>query len=370
VTEKAPLFWVRKIASHLQELDHVPLFGNAPEFDWEKFSTEVASRLGVSELRINPIMEEWRGADRLNEGVGSDPVVLPLKISPFTGSAFWIMPKSSILKLTSWMINGQIKNRPLSAEVLTTGFYRFLALQVLDAASTLEPIKQTSPILSEHSSMPQTDAFCIDIQIGFDDHTCWGRLAIEPELQKSWAKFFANPPLRTLLAGPAKTAELTLGVKVGSSLLQTHEWQNLKPGDFVLLDRGGYDPRKHQGEAYLTLGASPLFQVKIKQNKVQLIDYASVHEDPMAENNTEATSVSEATESNVSLKDVPINLTIELSRIRMTLEKLMQLAPGNLLELPIQPEQAVKLTVNGQQVGQGELIHLGENLGVRILSLN
>lgn len=51
----------------------------------------------------------------------------------------------------------------------------------------------------------------------------------------------------------------------------------------------------------------------------------------------------------------------------MTVDQLMGLSPGNFLELPVHPEQTVILSVNGQQIARGELVHLGEALGVRIL---
>ncbi len=375
MTEKAPFSWLRKISAHLQEYDQVPLFGHSGSFDWAEFSNLAATRLSIPQFEFHPGEEQWREFANLGEGLGSNPVALPIKVGPLNGSAFWIMPKESVNKLTSWMMNGQIKARPLSSETLTTGFYRYLALQLLDAASTLQPFDKTAILLSEPSQMPETDAFCIDIEIRFDNQTCWGRLAIEPQLQASWSEFFSHPPAETVISSHAQSVELTLGVKVGSALLNQDELASLKQGDFLILDQGSYDPRKSQGAAYITLGSKPLFQVKIKQNKIQLIDYAFIYEDPMAENTTpefdhEATQLPEATGEAVSLKDLPVHITIELSRVRITLEKLLQLTPGNLIELPIHPEQSVKLTVNGQLVGQGELVHLGETLGVRILNLS
>jgi len=378
VTEKAPFFWARKIASHLQENDQIPLFGHAPSFDWDQFSKLAATRLGIPHFEVRLSNQEWRDAHLLSEGLGSNPIVIPIKVGPLNGSAFWIMPKESVAKLTSWMMNGQIKARPLSSEILTTGFYRYLSLQILDVVSSLQPFEKTSILVSEPSELPEMDAFCADVEISFDNQTCWGRLAIEPQLQKSWAEFFSHPSTENILSTHSKTIELTLGIKVGAVLLQQNEWETLKAGDFIVLDTGSYDPRKHQGAATIMLGLSPLFQVKVKQNKLQLIDYASIYEDPMAEytpeipepTDHEATLLPGAEEQPISLKDLPIHLTIELSRIRITLEKLMELSPGNLIELPIHPEQVVKLTVNGQLVGHAELVHLGETLGIRVLNLS
>jgi flagellar motor switch protein FliN/FliY len=380
VTEKAPFFWLRKIASHLQSYDHTPLFGQIAPFDWEAFSKSASERFGVPELTFKPGNQEWKSASELNDGLGSDPIVLPIKVGPLNGSAFWIMPKQSIIKLTSWIINGQTKTRPLSSDVLTTGFYRYLGLQLLDVATQFEPLKKIAPVLSEDAELPETDAFCIDVDMQFGENTCWGRLAIEPSLQKSAETFFSKTDTADILSNAARTAELTLGIKVGSISLQHSEWETLTLGDFIPLDNGGYDPRKHQGAAYITLGDATLFQVKIKQNKIQLIDYAFIYEDPMAENNIpddeelnldqEATQLDEAPSQEISLKEMPVNLVVELGRVRITLEKLMQLTPGNFLQIPIHPDQVVKLTVNGQQVGSGELVHLGETLGVRILNIS
>ena len=220
MTDKAPFFWIRKIASHLKELDQVPLFGHGPGFDWAHFSKEIATRLYVPHFEFRPKAQEWREAHLLGDGLGSDLVVLPLKLEPLSGSAFWIMSKESIAKLTSWMMNGQSKARPLSSEILTTGFYRYLGLQILDTASTLQPFKKTSILLSEPSELPETDAFCVDIEISFGDQTCFGRLAIEPQLQKSWTEFSSHPTAETIISNHAKSVELTLGVKVGSTCLQ------------------------------------------------------------------------------------------------------------------------------------------------------
>lgn len=67
-----------------------------------------------------------------------------------------------------------------------------------------------------------------------------------------------------------------------------------------------------------------------------------------------------------SPKDIPITVAVEVARFEMTVEKLMQLQPGNLLSLNIHPEDGVDLIVNGRRVGRGELLLMGESLGVRV----
>jgi len=361
----------------MHSYDQIPLFGHSPPFDWNHFSTLASARFGVPKLSIHPVAQGYRSSGELKEGLGDDILVFPLKAGPLEGSAFWMMSRENIAKITSWMINGQVQARPLSSEVLAEGFYRYLLLQIMETAVSMDPLQKLSLVLSESSRLPETNAYCIDVEIGLDKHSCWGRLVIDPLLSKSWAQYFSHPTPETLLSKQAKSLELVLGVKVGSSLLRSGEWKQLKRGDFLRLDQGSYDPRKHNGAAYLMLGSAPLFQVKIKQNKLQLIDYAFMYEEQMAESKLpEPETFAGPAEQllpdegkAVSLKELPIYLTVELGRMKITLEKLMQLTPGNLIELPIHPDQSVKLTVNGQLVGHAELVHLGEALGVRILDL-
>lgn len=68
-------------------------------------------------------------------------------------------------------------------------------------------------------------------------------------------------------------------------------------------------------------------------------------------------------------KEIPINIVIEMGRIQMTVETLMHLEPGNLLELDIHPENGLNLVVNGKIIGKGELIRLGDSLGIRVIEI-
>ncbi len=174
------------------------------------------------------------------------------------------------------------------------------------------------------------------------------------------------------LTEAAKSVELPVAICTGSVSLMLTEWKDVKPGDFILLDRGGYNPRHHEGAAYLTAGNVPLFNVSIKENKLKLLDYTQVYEEVMKKseplNNDQTEDALHPEEERVAtIKDVPLQITVELARLRMTVDQVMKLAPGNFLELPIHPEQEVALTVNGQKIGRAELVYLGEALGIRIL---
>jgi flagellar motor switch protein FliN len=71
----------------------------------------------------------------------------------------------------------------------------------------------------------------------------------------------------------------------------------------------------------------------------------------------------------VNVNELPINVIIEAGRIQMSVHKLMELQPGNMLEVDIHPENGVDLVVNGKRIGKGELLRVGDVLGVRILDI-
>lgn len=72
------------------------------------------------------------------------------------------------------------------------------------------------------------------------------------------------------------------------------------------------------------------------------------------------------TKKPVKLQDIPLPVVVQLAEMTMTMGELADLQPGNLLNLDIRPEQGVSLVINGRVIATGELILVGENVGVRI----
>lgn len=71
----------------------------------------------------------------------------------------------------------------------------------------------------------------------------------------------------------------------------------------------------------------------------------------------------------VSIDQIPVSVVVEVGRIKMSMDQLLKIEPGNFLELDIHPENGIDLTINGKLVGKGELVRIGESLGVRVIQL-
>jgi flagellar motor switch/type III secretory pathway protein FliN len=76
-----------------------------------------------------------------------------------------------------------------------------------------------------------------------------------------------------------------------------------------------------------------------------------------------------AEQESKAIKDVTMQVSVEIARLKITLDQLMNLSPGNFLELPPYADKKVSLTVNGQKVGVAEILHLGETIGLKILEI-
>ena len=70
-----------------------------------------------------------------------------------------------------------------------------------------------------------------------------------------------------------------------------------------------------------------------------------------------------------SLDELPVALAFEVGRTVMPLGEVKQLAPGAIVAFPGVTEEMVDIIANGKRVGRGEVVRVGEHLGVRVLRM-
>jgi flagellar motor switch protein FliM len=70
------------------------------------------------------------------------------------------------------------------------------------------------------------------------------------------------------------------------------------------------------------------------------------------------------------LNDVPLQLVVELARVAITAQEVLELHVGKVLDLGRGPGEPVELSINGRVVARGELVEIDGQLGVRIASLS
>lgn len=69
------------------------------------------------------------------------------------------------------------------------------------------------------------------------------------------------------------------------------------------------------------------------------------------------------------LMDVDLDVSIELGRASLSIKRILELAPGSIVELDRMAGEPVDLMVNKTVVAKGEVVVVDENFGIRIVSL-
>jgi flagellar motor switch protein FliN len=70
-----------------------------------------------------------------------------------------------------------------------------------------------------------------------------------------------------------------------------------------------------------------------------------------------------------SLLDVPIDISVEIGRTKMTIGELLSLSKGSIVELKKTAGESVDIYVNGKLLGKGEVVVVNERLGVRVVKI-
>jgi flagellar motor switch protein FliN/FliY len=66
------------------------------------------------------------------------------------------------------------------------------------------------------------------------------------------------------------------------------------------------------------------------------------------------------------LRDVPVNLAVEIGRAEMTVGETLGLRPGSIVKLDRLAEEPLDLLVNGTRIARGEVVVIDEEFGLRL----
>ena len=84
---------------------------------------------------------------------------------------------------------------------------------------------------------------------------------------------------------------------------------------------------------------------------------------------TENTDIESNTRRLDLLLDVPLDVTVELGRTRMTIQDLLALGPGSTIELDKVAGEPLDIVVNDRLVARGEAVVINEKFGIRITDI-
>ncbi|MCD9032372.1 type III secretion system cytoplasmic ring protein SctQ [Luteimonas sp. Y-2-2-4F] len=188
-----------------------------------------------------------------------------------------------------------------------------------------------------------------------------------PRLLAQAAPPYADDPPTPL----GRWTELPVRLRLVLSVppLPARDWNALRPGDVVLIGRRSAPPPVEAHGAGLAWPLAATTQGWRVQGPAHPIprfeETASMSEqDTPPENAADAPEAAEA-----GPRALPVRLSFEVGAIDLRVGELAELQPGYVFALPVHLEGAnVVLRANGEAVGQGELVAVGDTLGVRLIA--
>ncbi|MFO8166154.1 MAG: flagellar motor switch protein FliN [Thermodesulfobacteriota bacterium] len=64
--------------------------------------------------------------------------------------------------------------------------------------------------------------------------------------------------------------------------------------------------------------------------------------------------------------DIPLNVSVELGRVKMFVKDLLQLGQGSIIELNKSSEEPLEIYVNNKLIAKGEVVVADERFGIRV----
>ncbi|MDA0746374.1 MAG: FliM/FliN family flagellar motor switch protein [bacterium] len=89
----------------------------------------------------------------------------------------------------------------------------------------------------------------------------------------------------------------------------------------------------------------------------------------MSAKKTTAKSASQP-ETSSRVNEVNMDVSVELGRVRLPIERILSWTEGSLIELDKVSGDPAEVRVNGVPFGKGEVVTIGENFGIRITEID
>ena len=70
------------------------------------------------------------------------------------------------------------------------------------------------------------------------------------------------------------------------------------------------------------------------------------------------------------VKDVKMNVTVELGRTNLPLKEVLQLGENSIIKLDRLAGESIDLLVNGRLIARGEVVVIGNNFGIKVTEVH
>ena len=103
----------------------------------------------------------------------------------------------------------------------------------------------------------------------------------------------------------------------------------------------------------------------------------AMSEQSVAEASTQGTASTTVTDNVIAnfsedlnlILDIPVNMTVELGRTKMTIKELLSLSQGSIVSLDGLAGEPLDILINGYLIAQGEVVVISDKFAVRITDI-
>lgn len=213
---------------------------------------------------------------------------------------------------------------------------------VAGLTSVERPLTFTDPALAYDHAMPMGRTACAAARLP----------AVRADEGLAWIEQVQGP----LPVAPAPGAlrgdlAVRLSLRLGTVRCAAGRLRRLARGDIVLMTRT--DVRAFHG-------MRPLFDYLLHEESITVNQFE--HPDTEAL----APAASDALEVPLDIGSLPLGLQVQLCELPLTVAEISTLQPGSVLALPPGAYQQVSLLQGNVRVAAGELVQVGDALGVRL----
>lgn len=397
--------WLKQLPRDILNLAPASMYGNPPPFDIQAFSKEL-SQILETPVDIKTSLPELKEASKTKEGFSEDASqIISLRVAPFRGFVHLLLPKDVFIHLVQKDLP---KDYPIDPSLIEA-FKEYVLASAISAFQKAHPDKTLAPQIAPGSTVVESHHLTQDIELSLLGMKFPARILIDQDFLDTWReKFKAQNPSNQVL----KELYLDIHVEAGRVSLSRSDFKTLESGDFLILDSCQLIPGDEKKRVLLTLNHKPIFRAKLKDGKVKILEYPLLYEDKniMAKDPSHDEEIEEeyhedttdeyteeeeeldedeeigeaksAKSANgtaspsavqeakpINANEIPLDIVVEVGRFKITVQKLSELKPGDILDLNFRPEEGVNLIANGHFIAKGELLKIGDLIGVRILDI-
>lgn len=340
-----------------------------PRFPKEACQQKLKEKFHLEDVEITINYRGPLAAAQAASEYGARVFIQPMLVQPWEhGEMFFLTSEEELQRLMVAVFNDSSLASYFYEKDRLLGFHYYFSAEVCKLFEELGWVPSLAAKLTGDASFSareiQGTVQVIEISCYLDAHLFRFQLLFPEATYHSCQKFFSGMQQEFDVYSIDQTRLLSLSVEVGYCHLTQEEWKQVVMGSFILLDSCLYDPDTAESGAMLSIHKQQFFGGRFldpKSGDFKIISYPNVQ--------PEDAPLPEDHEAPAAPLPGHCKLVAEVARYGLAVDEFLKLAPGSILNLGVHPSRGVDIILDGAKVGRGEILALGDVLGIRVLEV-